>query len=79
MIYDSPLAQYNLHYSDRVEIEEIKRATTTQVMNIISKVPEIVVHLKIDEDLWKATKEVRGRWAKSAPNLPVKILHPNAP
>ena len=58
--------QYIIEYILRkVRVRGIKR-TTSQVLNIIQKVPETVIHLKVDED-----RAVKGRWAENA-CIPVK-------
>ena len=52
------------------------KRTTTQVLNIIQKVPELVIHLKVDEEPKSVeghNRGVRGRWAENARIL-VKIL-----
>ena len=46
----------------RVEDERTrKRPCTTQILNIIQKVPETVIHLKAGEELWRATRRNKGQ------------------
>ena len=37
-------------------LEEVERMIITQVLNIIQKVSETAIHLKVDEERWKATQ-----------------------
>ena len=41
--------------------EEGTNRTITQVLNIIQKVPEPVIRLKVDEEQWEATKQGKGQ------------------
>ena len=46
----------------RLENEGTKRTITQQeVLSIFQKVPETVIHLKVDEDKWKATKRSKRK------------------
>ena len=54
--------------------------TTTQVLNIIQKVPETVIHLKKDEEYYNNDNSGgpqegrRGGKADNPPNIPVRVL-----
>ena len=44
--------------------------------SIIQKVPETVIHLKVDEEQWGAQKKRRGRWAEDAPKSTYRSTAP---
>ena len=45
-------------------LEEVKRMTITQVLNIIQKVLKAGIHLKVDEEQWKARKRCKRQMGK---------------